>query len=74
MNQTVTAEVYSAQLSRLNEELKKKRPALVNKKGVILQHDNASNLLCGKKFGSLELLKNALGSFFHSKPTEFNSS
>ena len=41
MNQTITAEVYFAQLSRLKEELKKKWPALVNRKGVILQHDNA---------------------------------
>ena len=40
MNHAITAEVYSAQLSRLNEELKKKRTALVNRKGVILQHDN----------------------------------
>ena len=114
MNQTIAAEVYSAQLSCLNEELKKKRPALLNKKGVILQHGNARphvakatletlkelkwevlthppyspdlapsdfhlfrsliNLLRRKKFGSLEPLKNALGSFFDSTPTEFYSS
>ena len=40
-NQTITAEVYSQQLQRLHDELVKKRPALVNRKGVILLHDNA---------------------------------
>ena len=113
-NQTIISEVYSAQLNRLNEELQKKRPALVNRKGVILQHDNArphvakttleklkelkwealihppyspdlaptdfhlflslSNFLRGKKFGSLEPLKMALGSFFDSKSVGFYSS
>jgi len=114
INQTITSEVYSAQLNRSNEKLQKKRPALVNKKGVILQHDNArphvakttleklmelkwdalihlpyspdlaptdfhlflslSNFLPGKKFGSLEPLKIALGSFFDSKSVGFYSS
>lgn len=40
-NQTITAEVYCQQLRRLKEVLQKKRPSLINRKGVILQHDNA---------------------------------
>ena len=39
--QTVTGEVYRQQLTRLNEKLSQKRPALVNRKGEILLHDNA---------------------------------
>lgn len=39
--QTITANFYSSQLQRVHEELRKKRPALVNRKGIILQHDNA---------------------------------
>lgn len=39
--QTITGEVYRQQLTRLNEALSQKRPALVNRKGVILLHDNA---------------------------------
>lgn len=38
---TVTAELYCQQLNRLNNQLLVKRPGLVNRKGVILQHDNA---------------------------------
>lgn len=38
---TVTAAVYCEQLERMNEKLKVKRPDLVNRKGVILLHDNA---------------------------------
>jgi histone-lysine N-methyltransferase SETMAR len=41
INQTVTADVYSQQLQRLNEVLLLKRPALANQKGVILLHDNS---------------------------------
>lgn len=40
-NLTVTAEVYCQQLVRLSQALVRIRPALVNRKGVILQHDNA---------------------------------
>lgn len=39
--ETITANFYSSQLQRVHEKLLKKRPALVNRKGVILQHDNA---------------------------------
>jgi histone-lysine N-methyltransferase SETMAR len=39
--QTVTADVYCGQLERLRDALLAKRPALINRKGVILQHDNA---------------------------------
>lgn len=37
----VNATIYSQQLHQVNESLKVKLPALVNRKGVILQHDNA---------------------------------
>ncbi len=40
-NQTITAEVYCSQLDRLCEKLTRNRPSLINRKGVILQHDNA---------------------------------
>jgi [histone H3]-lysine36 N-dimethyltransferase SETMAR len=39
--QTITADFYYQQLERLNEALIQKRPALINRKRVILQHDNA---------------------------------
>jgi histone-lysine N-methyltransferase SETMAR len=38
---TITAAVYADQLQNLSDALKEKRPALVNRKGVILLHDNA---------------------------------
>jgi len=37
----INAELYCQQIKRLNEKLKTKRPSLVNRKGVILLHDNA---------------------------------
>jgi histone-lysine N-methyltransferase SETMAR len=40
-NQTITADIYTQQLARLHEVLVRERPALVNRKGVILLHDNA---------------------------------
>ena len=39
-HQTITANVHSQQLQRLNEVLSQKRPALANQKAVILLHDN----------------------------------
>ena len=39
--QTVDSIVYCQQLDRLAEALKRNRPELVNRKGVILLHDNA---------------------------------
>ncbi len=41
MGQTINADVYCQQLDRLRESLASKRPALVNRRGVILQQDNA---------------------------------
>lgn len=38
---TVTAAVYCEQLERMNEKLKTKRPLLVEKKEILLLHDNA---------------------------------
>jgi histone-lysine N-methyltransferase SETMAR len=40
-NRTVDADLYCAQLDRMYEELGQKYPALVNRKRVILQQDNA---------------------------------
>jgi [histone H3]-lysine36 N-dimethyltransferase SETMAR len=40
-NQTITADVYCQQLDKLRLSLATKRPALANRKGVILQQDNA---------------------------------
>lgn len=39
--QTITANVYCEQLSRLKDAIQLKHPALINRKGVILQQDNA---------------------------------
>ncbi|GFV85331.1 histone-lysine N-methyltransferase SETMAR [Trichonephila clavipes] len=39
--ETVNADLYCEQLDRLNESLIEKYPAIINRKGVILQHDNA---------------------------------
>jgi [histone H3]-lysine36 N-dimethyltransferase SETMAR len=39
--QTITGDVYATQLDNLSAALASKRPGLVNRKGVILQHDNA---------------------------------
>ena len=41
MNQTITAEVYCQQLQRLKTALEQKRPALINRKGVLFHQDNA---------------------------------
>ena len=40
-NQTINADVYRQQLARLRNALLKKRPALVNRKGVLIHGDNA---------------------------------
>ncbi|VUZ48385.1 unnamed protein product [Hymenolepis diminuta] len=40
-NQTMTSEVYRQQLTRLKAVLQEKRPFLINRRGVILHHDNA---------------------------------
>src|SRR5215813_7550181 len=41
MGQTVTADLYSQQLERVQQALEQKEPALVNRKGVLFLHDNA---------------------------------
>ena len=40
-NKTITADVYSQQLRRLNEVLLRKRPTLANQQDIILLHDNS---------------------------------
>ena len=39
--QTVNPLLYCQQLTRLQKEIQKKRPELVNRKGVVFHHDNA---------------------------------
>ena len=41
-NETINSDVYCRQLNKLNVEVKEKRPELVNRKGVIFHHDNAT--------------------------------
>ncbi len=41
INETITADVYSQQLQRLNEVLLQKRPTVANQKDVILLHGNS---------------------------------
>ena len=38
---TVTSEIYSDQLRRVHQKLQEKRPAVVNRRGVVYHHDNA---------------------------------
>ena len=40
-NQTINSDVYCRHLNKLNAAVNKKRSELVNRKGVILHHDNA---------------------------------
>ena len=40
-NTTINSEVYCHQLDNLNDSLKKKRPELINRKGVVFHQDNA---------------------------------
>ena len=41
-NETINWDVYCRQLNKLNAGVKKKRLELVNRKGVIFQHDNST--------------------------------
>ena len=40
-NETINAERYCRQLEELLKNLNDKRPSLVNRKGILLLHDNA---------------------------------
>ena len=41
-NQTINSNLYCRQLNNLNAAVKEKWPELVNRKGVIFHHDNAT--------------------------------
>ena len=41
-NQTINSDVYCRQLNKLNAAVKEKGPELVNRKGAIFHHDNAT--------------------------------
>ena len=41
-NQTINSDVYCRQLNKLNAAVKEKQPKLVNRKGAIFHHDNAT--------------------------------
>ena len=41
-NQTINSDVYCRRLNKLNAAVKEKQPQLVNRKGVICHHDNAT--------------------------------
>ena len=41
-NETINLDVYCRQLNKLNAEVKEKLPKLVNRKGVIFHHENAT--------------------------------
>ena len=41
-NQTINSDVYCRQLNKVNAVVKEKRPELVNRKGVIFHHCNAT--------------------------------
>ena len=40
----INSNIYCRQLNKLNGAVKEKRPELVNRKGVIFYHDNATPL------------------------------
>ena len=73
---TITADVCSTHLSQLHEALKKIWLPLVNKKGVILQHDNAKTHIEGVRLEKSKVLGwNAIMHslyFLDNVPSDFN--
>ena len=41
VNQTINSELYCEQLQRLQQAIERKRPELINRRGVVFHHDNA---------------------------------
>lgn len=58
VGQSINSDIYSAQLNRLHQILVKKHPALINRKRVLLQADNAKPHTSKK---SMETLQNIEG-------------
>ncbi|GFV52974.1 histone-lysine N-methyltransferase SETMAR [Trichonephila clavipes] len=65
--ETVNADLYCEQLDGLNQSLIEKYPAIINRKGVILQHDNARPR-CARK--TLEKIMDWGGRYFTEKPID----
>jgi len=40
-NPTINSELYCEQLQRLKQAIERKRPELINRRGVVFHHDNA---------------------------------
>jgi len=40
-NQTINSELYCEQLQRLQQAIERKRPELINRRGVVFYHNNA---------------------------------
>jgi len=54
--QTITADLYSQQLQRVHRALRQKEPALVNRKGVLVFHDNANPHMAKRTWETLQQL------------------
>ena len=55
--ETITADKYCEQLTRLNAAIREKRPVLANRKGVIFHHDNARPHVAQQTLRKLKELK-----------------
>lgn len=55
--ETINADLYCQQLDRLHDNIQKKRPALISRRGVILQHDNARPHVAVKTLKKIRELK-----------------
>ena len=56
-NQTINSEPYCEQLQRLQQAIERKRPKLINRRGVVFHHDNArphTSLITRQKLRELD--------------------
>jgi len=59
-NQTINSELYCEQLQRLQQAIERKRPKLINRRGVVFHHDNARSHIFDD---SAKIARAWLGSF-----------